>query len=388
MGLLMSDDLDKVEALIEKDREFERRKDVLKVKELDLKEKRVDQAFEELVKNNQDTEKSKSVSFGRLTDEALEQLRTDNKDYLESAKHPIPFICEEFDNLVPFFRKNLLLLMAPTGSGKSTAVCNVAYTAMKQRNPLTSKGYRILILTNEEAPEDMLNRLTCFSKGWKYSNHNTFNDHQREEFDRFIQIFAKKGNVTVIGDRYCGVSGWTTTPEGITQVFDNMIRDGDFYDIVLLDYAQGVVRSRDNPELNEYEAQRVLANNLDRIKNIYPGAIVVMAQADPLKDEDDTTPYNVRLKGSKLIITKATFICEIIPEHKLLRSKWRVHKSRFTDAIGKEIITGFDKGRFVNYSVTFQQSVAKKIEKNLELEKEQELGFIETTKEDIGNNEQ
>lgn len=379
----MSKELEDFNAKLAADAELDRRKKAVSEKELDLKEKRVDQQFSDLVKNKEETEKSQSVSFGRMTEEALEQLRIDNKSYLEAAKHPIPFICSEFDNHVPFFRKNLLLLMASTGSGKSTAVCNITYSAIKHRNPLTSKGYRVLILTNEEAPEDMLNRLTCFAKGWRYSNHNTFNDSQRDEFDKFIQIFAKKGNVTVIGDKYASINGWTTTVEGVVQVFDNMIRDKDFYDIVILDYAQGVVRSRDNPSLNEYEAQRLLANEFDRIKNIYPGVIVVMAQADPLKDEDDTTPYNVRLKGSKLIVTKATFICEIIPEHKLLRSKWKIHKSRFTDSIGMEIFTGFDKGRFIPYSKEFQLNVAKIVERNLEQQKEQELGMPSEKNEEL-----
>ena len=370
----MSKELDALNEQIKKDIELDRRKKAVAEKELDLKEKRVDIAFSELVKNKEDTDKSKSVGFGKLSERAIKQLRDDNASYLEAAKHPIPFICSEFDNLVPFFRKNLILLMSASGGGKSTAVCNIVYSAMKNRNPLNGKGYRILILTNEEAPEDMINRLTCFVKGWQYSNHNEFNDEQRETFDKYIEIFARKGNVNVIGDVFEGIDGWTTTAEGVVQVFDNLIKAEDHYDVVILDYFQNVVRSREKPELDEFKVQRLLATEFDRIKNIYPGVIVVMAQCDPLRDEEDTTPYNLRIKGSKIIITKSTFICEITPKYELLYSKWKVHKSRFTKAMGREIWTGYDRGRFVPYSTDFQKSVAGMINKALEEKAQRDAG--------------
>lgn len=383
----MSKELDDFEEKLKKDIELDRRKKAVSEKELNLKEKRVDIAFIELVKNKENEEKSQSVSFNGLSDKALEKLRRDNKEYLEAAKHPVPFICSEFDNLVPFFRKNLLLLMAPTGSGKSTAVCNIAFSAIRTTNPLTGKPYRVLIFTNEEASEDLYNRISCFIKGWRYTNHNTFTDEQRETFDKYLQIFQKTKTLTVIGDTHEGVSGWTTTPEGVVRAFNNMIRDGDHYDIVLFDYVQGVVRSTDNTALSEYEAQRKLSNELDRIKNIYPAPIVIMSQCDPLQDEEDKTPYSVRLKGSKLIVTKATFICEITPEHKFLRSRWTVHKSRFTDSIGKAILTGFDNGKFVPYSNAFQAKVAKLVNMNIEREKQKIAGLNPETEEEGEQND-
>jgi hypothetical protein len=182
--------------------------------------------------------------------------------------------------------------------------------------------------------------------------------------------------VTVIGDVYEGVSGWTSTVEGIVGVFDNMAKFDEQYDVVILDYIQGIVRSREHPEANEFEAQRLLANEFDRIKNIYPGAIVIMAQSDPPKDDEDKTPINFRLKGSKLIVTKATFIMEIIPEHELLRSKWVVHKSRFTDSTNTQIMTGFDRGKFVPYSTEFQRNVAKIIDANIVKKEEEKAGIV------------
>lgn len=375
MSKELDEALSKMKIDVEKDQQFEKRKRVVQEKELDLKEKRVEIAYSNLVKGAEETLKSEGVNFNKMSAEAIQKLLDDNADYLEAAKHPIPFINSEFDSIVPFFRKNLIMITAASGKGKSTAVANIVHTAMKGTNPLTGKEYRILVLSNEEAPEDFYNRLTCFGKGWQYSNHDKFTDEQRAEFSKFIRYFTTKGNVTVIGDVYEGVSGWTTSVEGIVTTFDNLMRDGDEYDIVILDYYQNVTKSREQPELNEYEVQRVLSNEFDRIKNNYPGVIVVMAQVDPLKDEDDTTPHSVRLKGTKMITTKCTFICEIVPDYELLKSDWVVHKSRFTSSMGQRIETGFDRGMYVPYSTEFKRNISKIVGEKLERKKAQELGM-------------
>lgn len=377
----MSKELDELDEKVKKDIELHKRKEALSQKELDLKEKRIDVAFEAFVKNKERTEKSQSVTFGKMDVEEVARLIKDNEDYLEAAKHPMPFINSEFDDMVPFFRNNLILICSQTGGGKSTTVCSIVEALIKKKNPLTGKPYKCLVLSNEENESDVYNRITCHIKGWQYTNHNKFTDEERSEFSKFIKIFTETGNVTVIGDTYKGVSGWTTTVQGIRRIFQSLIENKDEYSVVILDYYQNVTSSSDQPELNQYQVQDILSNEFDRIKNVYPGAIVVMAQIDKLKDEDDTTPYNVRIKGAKKIATKCTFICEIIPEYKLYRSTWVIHKSRFTNAINKRILTGFKKGKYVPYSLDFQKSIAKLVEKNLEREKEQELGISNTKEE-------
>jgi putative ribosome biogenesis GTPase RsgA len=375
----------RLESEIKEGAELDRRKKALQAKELDLKEKKVDVAFEEFEKNKEETEKSKSINFGKMSPEACQKIEDDNADYLEAAKHPMPFICSEFDSHVPFFRKNLVLIAAASGAGKSTAVSNIVNTLIRKRNPVTKKPYRVLVLTNEEAPEDFLNQLTCFAKGWRYANHDKFTDDQRKDLVSFVKVFTQEGPVTVVGDEYEGVSGWTTTVEGIVQIFNNLIRDKETYDVVLLDYYQNVTRSRENPELNEYQVQRVLAHAFDRIKNVYRGCLVVMAQIDPVKDEeeDPRASYRFRFTGTKLIINKSTFFMEIIPKYKLLRSDWIVHKSRSTDSKNKEIVTGFDRGRFVPYSKEYQLNIAKIVADSLEKDKQEELGlYFKDPKED------
>jgi hypothetical protein len=130
-----------------------------------------------------------------------------------------------------------------------------------------------------------------------------------------------------------------------------------------------------DPKLDEFMCQRKLAGILDAAKLRLPCPVVIMGQMKRLVDEDDSTPFNVRFKGSKLICDKATFTCEIIPERQLLRSKWKVHKSRFTESVGESIYTGYDRGKFVVYDEKFKLSIAALVNKNLEREKEKELGI-------------
>lgn len=376
----ISKEMEELNRLIEKDIQLDRRKKDVAEKDLTLREHRVNRDLEELLLNQSEMEQAKSVSFGEMDAGAIAQLVAENEDYMEAAKHSMTFINKEFKAIVPFFRKNLIMICGDTGDGKSTSVANAAFSVISQKNPATGKSCRVLVLTNEEKPEDFYNRITCLVKGWKYANHDQFNDEQRKTFREFIPKLAENGRLTVIGDVYQGVPGFTTTIEGITTVFTNLLREMEItqqipYDAIVIDYYQNFNSSKMNPKLNEYECQRRLANLLDQMKNRYPGPIVLMAQIKKLAGEDDTTPFNVRLKGSKLICDKCTFIVELIPERQLLRSKWTVWKSRFTEAVGQSIYTGYDRGKFVPYNSSFQQNVSKLVEKNLERAREQQLGM-------------
>ena len=121
---------------------------------------------------------------------------------------------------------------------------------------------------------------------------------------------------------------------------------------------------------------------LDKMKLVYPGPIIVMAQMKRLTGVDDTTPFNVRLKGSKEICDKATFIAEITPERVYLRSKWKVWKSRFNGSVGEEIYVGYDRGKFVGYTEKFQKDVSAQVNKNLDKKNKAELGLPGNTEKD------
>ncbi len=376
----MSKEIEEIEAEIQKDLDLDIRKKKIQEKDLALKEHRVTREFNELIQNQTELKEGKKVSFDTLSDDKITDLIREVDEYLEAAKRPMTFINSSFKKMIPYFRKNLILVGGDTGDGKSTAVANIIYSTMSKINPATGKTGRVLVLTNEEKPEDFYNRVTCLIKEWRYVNHDEFTDEQRNTFRQYLPKLAKGGRLTIIGDDHEGISGWTTTIEGIEMIFKNLLENNVLYDSVIIDYYQNVTRSKEDPKLDEYACQRRLANMLDQMKLKYPAPIILMAQMKKLADEEDTTPFNVRLKGSKLICDKATLITEIIPERVHLRSRWKIHKSRFTEAVGQSMYTGFDKGKFVPYDDGFQRKVSTIVAKNLDRLEEEKRGV--TGKED------
>lgn len=369
--LLMADLLEKKKA--------ELAKDELEIKTFKIEAQK--QRMEEAKKNLELAQKS---SFGILSDAEVEKLVRYSEEYIDAAKSGMSFIdAATFKGLVPFFRKNLIVIGAKTGEGKSTAVANIVRELISQRNPETGKVRRVLVITNEEKSEDFYNRITCLIMGWHYVNHDKFTEEQKSTFSKYIKLLSKL--VTVVDDAFGGGSGMTTTPEGIDMILNNCARDGDFYDAVLIDYYQNISWSQKDPALDEYKAQARLAGILDKHKNTYPAPIVIMAQIKPAEDgEEAATPFEYRIKGRKQIIVPATFVMEMVADRKMYRTKWIIHKGRFAESVGSEHYTGYDRGRFVPYDQAFKTKILEQIEKKQReaVNKASGLDFMNLKKEE------
>jgi hypothetical protein len=357
----MSSDKEILEQLVAEQAELDRRKKDLAEKELKLRERRVNNDFQRLETNDKELTIAKTTNYGGMTDTQIADLQRENLEYFEAARKRIMFINKEFNNSVPFFKKNLILIGGKTGEGKSTAVANVVTTTMNRTNPDTGRRCRVLVFTNEEKSEDVYNRVTCFAKGWHYVNHDKFTLEQVQTFDKYMPILAKDGWLTVIDDRFgstpgAQVNGVTTSVEGIQTVFDAIIRDGIHYDAIVIDYYQNVSKSKLNPNAPNWQIQEQFASMLDQYKNVLPCPIVLMAQVSP-PDEDNTIPFKVRIEGRKSILNVATCCIEMVKDATNRCTQWIVHKSRFNETIGGGFKTGYDKGRFVEYTDEFKRQV-------------------------------
>lgn len=338
--------------------QVEQKKGEVFEKELKVKERRLDQELEKMAERDKDAALAKSTDYGKMTDLEIESKQKENSDYMAAARNKICFINDRFDNIVPFFRKNLILIGGKTGEGKSTTVANIIRETLRRVDPITGKKRRILVLTNEEKSEDVYNRVTCLIKGWNYVNHNKFTDEQVTTFNHYIKFLSSDGMLTVIDDSYNNAGGTTTTIEGICTVFDNLLERQEFYDVVIIDYYQNINQSRKFPAMKNWEVQEALANKLDRYKNVYPAPIVLLAQVTP-PDAENRTPFKTRIEGRKSVLNVATCCIEMVANREELTTEWWIHKSRFNESVGQKITTGYDKGRYVTYDDNFRDAVQR-----------------------------
>lgn len=341
-----------------KNMELEKLKADTAAKKARLDAKYIDSKLEQMEQSERDMAAALATNYGTMSSEQITKIQKDNNNYMEAARYAMEFINPVFDNVIPFFRKNFILIGARTGEGKSTAVANIAFNTMTKTNPQTGKTRRVLVLTNEERAEDFYNRITALSRGWHYTNHNKFTQEQRDTFSKMIPILASSGRLTVVDNNHNDSHGVTTTLEGIATIFDNLIANKEYYDVILIDYYQNIISSQKYPNLSENEVQARLSRMMDKYKNSYPAPIVMFAQINA-PDEKDKIPFQYRIKGRKIIMDPATCAVEMIRNTKELYTLWKIHKSRFTEAIGQDIKTGYDYGRFVKYDSAFAEKVQK-----------------------------
>ncbi len=327
-------------------------------KKLELDSKIINSKLATLKQHERDLEIARNSKYGALSPEEIAQIVRDNDEYMESSRNPMTFICDSFDEIVPFFRKNVILIGAKTGEGKSTAVANLAFACLIGKDKATGRSYRTLVITNEEKREDFYNRITSLVRGWHYTNHSKFTIEQRKEFSKMIPILASSGRLTVVDNNHGGSHGVTTTIEGIETMFNSLLENKEYYDVIIIDYYQNIISSKLNPGLDQYKVQEKFSKLVDDFKNNYPAPIVVMAQLKSQREKSEE-PFQIRIMGSKSIMVPVTLAMEMVIDRKNLRTKWVVHKSRYTEGMGKDFFTGYEKGKFVPYTNEFAEKVQK-----------------------------
>lgn len=354
-------ELEKLRNRLAQTAETERISQENKQKRVLIDQKRLASQHLQLERDERDSEIAKNINFGAMSQQQIEEIQKASREYIEAAKGRMRFVHKIFDKKIPFFRKNLILIGAKTGHGKSTAAANIAYANVKQVNPLTGKLCKTLFITNEECKEDFYNRVTSLINGWHYTDQAAFTEEQINEFDKNIALLGSKGSLVVIDNNFGGMHGATTTLEGIRRIFDNLIENKIYYDTIVLDYFQNVVSSTENPHLDHYQVLQKLSTMLDQYKNEYPAPIVVFAQIKP--DSSADAYFQEKIKNCKMIMDKSTVAIEIAVDYAKHLTEWTIWKNRFNSStVGTPLRTGYDNGKYVEYTDDFQAKIAK--EKN------------------------
>ena len=291
----------------------------------------------DLVKRQEDKLASEKFNLNGLADEYYSELAISNSKYFEDIKDSAVFLDNAFQQYIPYFTNNLILIGARSGNGKSTITANLALNGLKQDK-------NVLIITNEEIVSDVYNRITCLANGWFYVDHKSFSPEQIEFFNKQYPALGKK--VRVVADHHNGRSGLTTTYEGVKSILESLHKTTNKYDIIIIDYFQNVSSSLEFPNLEEWKVLDKLSHFLDGFRKVYNAPIVLLAQLKSTKEDSDT-PYKERIERCKSIYNMSTCAIEVeaIPDQ--LSTKFTIHKSRFSQGIGKSIIMGFYRGMYI-----------------------------------------
>jgi replicative DNA helicase len=303
-------------------------------------------------------ERSSNVNVGILTDEVIQQIQDKNRAYLEGAKNGMIFLDKDMSKIIPFWPGSLILLGARTGGGKSSLTANLIISTLTQKNPLTGQNRKALVISSEEEPHSVYNRLTCLTKGYNYDAQDEFTEEQKQTLVSFTAKWARAG-VTVIGE---DEHATTSSIEGIKSIFENIIKNNTHYDLILIDYIQKVTTSRKNPAMKSFEVLKETMYLLDKYKNRLQSAIVVMSQLSSQNSREDAQEldFQDRLRGCRDLITPATVAIELVPDYSLRKSRFYVRKNRYKgNTVGGWIELGYERGKFVSYSDEFKKQVSK-----------------------------
>ncbi len=333
--------------------------ELLKAEERTLSKKKneidrfnTDARYQRIQDSKRDLEEMKKVNVSLKNTKNIEKAIVLGREYMDSAAHCMTFINEDFNGVVPFFAKNLILMGAYSGEGKSTTTANIAY-------PLLQQGKKVLVISNEEMVADVYNRVTCLFRGLIYSNHEKFTKEQKDMFDESAKILSQRMYVI---DNNSEVSGITTSYEGITGILNKLIEENERYDVIIIDYYQNVTDMKSDPSMESFKVQDKLAVFLDDFKNRYSAPIVVMAQMKP-RDKENTQPFKERIEGRKSIYNKCTFAIEARADKQKMCTEWTVQKTRFNNCHGKVVLTGWEMGKYIKYTDEFKFKVFEMNEK-------------------------
>ena len=323
---------------------------VYATKEKELKQARIDFDYEKKTEVEHNKKILSGLNLEDYSEERVEQLTTSLDEYLENCKSCKVFINDAFRGFVPFFRKNIILMGAVSGAGKSTTTANIALATIAQ-------GEKCLVLTNEEAPEDVYGRVVALIKGWSYTKHENFSEEQKKVTLEMIKVLSQK--LIVVDPNYMGMKDVTNSVEGITDLLDTVLRNKNKFGCIIIDYYQNIRFSKLNPNLEKHVVLDRVSGYLDNFKNQYTAPVVLLSQLNPPGKKDAQIDFVERIGGRKIIYDRCTTAIEI----KAIRDKglteFIFHKSRFNDCVGKSIMCGFDKGRYVKYDADYIRTMER-----------------------------
>jgi replicative DNA helicase len=291
---------------------------------------------------DQAAEKVNSLDLGSLeTGRVYHRLHSDRRvqHYIENRdlradmrRNRVPFISEDF---CPGFwlSQGLTLVGALSGQSKSTTAANIIAGFLDSID-----GKQIVVISNEEATDAILERVACIHLGLSYlARYNgELNHMDNEAIEDHARELTKRVEIVPMAD-------WDMSClEDVKAVLNYVPKMGDI-GLVVVDYLQTITHSRDEPSLETFQVSKKFGLFLKDFGRRVRVPIVVFAQ---LKPKSDTSQIQDRFQNDRTIYNHAFNVIEIIPDFDTLMTTFTIHKGRFFNKQGHEVVMKFNKGKY------------------------------------------
>jgi len=225
-------------------------------------------------------------------------------------------------------RMGLTLVGGCTGRGKSTTSANLLadfYARYPNRVALA--------ITNEELSSDVLDRVSCILLGVDFFSYREGRTTQEIIDTVQEKSFEVMQRIIVMSTQGQDMSCLEDVMDLLEKAIEHEI------DLIVVDYLQTIVWSRNNPGLNQYEVSKRFGLFLKDFGRRVKVPTVLFAQLKPLStreaQEGIIPDFTSRVQGDQTFINHAVLVLEILADVANKQTNFYVHKDRFGRMVNK-----------------------------------------------------
>ena len=330
---------------------------------------RIDQQISRIEKSEQKMKRLENLDLSKaFNDDYINSMKKAQAVRVSSFRDRMPFINSTLTQMINVVAQELIFLGGKSGRGKSTTIANIiaGYLTQKKNNPNLRP---ILVISNEEKAESVLNRVICLFLGWNINDFKNFTQEQLDKLDELREEFIKRQYVVVIDPDFHMFPGAVFTKEGVEAILESALKQN--YGMILMDYYQKFSKSEENPMATKVQVLTDISEYLDGYVKRSPAPVIIMGQLK--SDGKDRPEFEDRIKESKSIYQNCTQAIEIITDKDKLKTVFIKRKDRWDQRDNLAVEVGFEKGRYVEYTTEFAAKVAHNYIMNAEKEEAAEV---------------
>jgi hypothetical protein len=334
------------------------RKKVVAEKEFAVKEMKIETAFNDLVSHKANIEFMKELNVDNLPNSYVDNARDEQDRFLDGSKNRLRFICPAFDQVVPYFAGNLIVIGTTTGDGKTSTSAELINVTLLQTSKRTGNRCRVLLINNEETRGDGYTRQWHLFNRRPYSKLDALSNLEKEAISKFQDEMHASGALVIVDNGLTNAGNSTTTVEGVEAILKSVCENKNHFDLIVIDYFQKIQNSSLQPGADTTSVLTKVVNLLDDYRKKLPCALVVFAQLKP--EDSQNSDFHNRIKLRKSILEVATFAAEVKRDTENYETHFKIEKNRLVQGtVGKTISLGFNRvlGRLETLTEDFKKKV-------------------------------